>query len=217
MSIRNIRVQFTSPGSTVAGTHPDESSVAVFSTVDEDGTVMTSPHQVLCSTLLREFRDSAPGLRDSFYDVSRIIAAGIEPLVDRFAWDSKLIVTGRPNTFDWSVWPSAETGVWALEIGSAIDGLTELVTGAVGGDWRAVRDEPDELGWFVHGEFGAFLTTGYVGNRDSGPTAQLIAALHRTVPAQMAILNDALASLDNEEPYPAYRRGLELAQQLNGA
>ena len=119
------------------------------------------------------------------YDISKIIIeAGIEPLVEKFAWDSGLIVTGQPGTLEWSVWPYADIGVWAKEVDTAIAQLTQLVDGAAGD--RAVTDD------------------------------QLSAALHRTVPTQLAILADARDALANEKSYPVYRRGLELARQLTG-
>jgi hypothetical protein len=196
-----------------------QQSIVVLSLVDEGDTY--AEWQRLPVTDLV----SDPGIFDAFpvnYDSIRsAILDGLTDEVSRFAAVRGLQITSvdGDDQIDWTlaVKPVDRSDVQELE--TAIANLSRWLDGAPGGPWHAVRDDPEELGWFVHGEFGPLVTTGYVGNNDSKPTAHLIAALQRTARVQMGMLRRALRRVEESYPFtvwpPTVLDAIDLARALN--
>jgi hypothetical protein len=106
----------------------------------------------------------------------------------------------------------------AETIAAAIEKLEGLKVAVAPAPWTAVRSEAD-LSWQVHcSEWGHVLSTGYVGNGDSQPTAELIAMLHGTIDAQLAILTWFTASLELAPDYgpPEDNPFMSLARSILG-
>jgi hypothetical protein len=111
--------------------------------------------------------------------------------------------------------PRAEEAELIREAITTLEGWGDGETTAPG-KWTAVRDDPQQLGWFVHADWGVVVTTGYVGNRDSEPTAHAIAGLHRAIRPQAKILRAALTNIETLHD-DDWANAVELAQELLGS